>query len=117
VSRVLERLLIDPSPQQCVSTFYASSGTVFSRKKHLHNTLLAWLQLISGCFQNTKSVPKGKRFSEVEDIKSSVKQILADIPVQDFENCFEGRLKHWEHCKKLERDYIEKFLDANICSS
>jgi histone-lysine N-methyltransferase SETMAR len=31
-----------------------------------------------------KSVLKGKRFSDVEDIKSSVKKILTDIPVQDF---------------------------------
>jgi hypothetical protein len=27
---------------------------------------------------------KGKRFFDIEDIKSSVKGILADIPVQDF---------------------------------
>jgi hypothetical protein len=62
-------------------------------------------------------VRKGKRFSDIEDIKSSVKKMLADIPVQNFENCFEQWLKHWEHRKELEGDYFEKFLDANICSS
>jgi hypothetical protein len=33
-------------------------------------------------------VLKGKRFSDVENIKS-VKEILTDISVQDFKNCFE----------------------------
>jgi hypothetical protein len=33
-----------------------------------------------------KSMLKGKRFSDVEDIKSSVKKIFTDIPVQDFKN-------------------------------
>jgi hypothetical protein len=42
---------------------------------------------------------------------------LADIPVQDFKNCFEQWLKHWEHCKELKGDYFEKFLDADIYSS
>jgi hypothetical protein len=47
----------------------------------IRRTLLAWLQLISGCFQRKL---KGKRFSDAEDIKSSVKKKLTDIPVQDF---------------------------------
>jgi hypothetical protein len=34
-------------------------------------------------------VLKGKRFSDAEDIKSPVKNILTDIPVQDFKNRFE----------------------------
>jgi transposase len=39
-------------------------------------------------FQKLKSVLKETRFSDVEDIKTSVKTSLTDIPVQDFKNCF-----------------------------
>jgi hypothetical protein len=39
-----------------------------------------------GLFPELKSVLKGKRFSDVQDIKSYVKRILTDIPVQDFKN-------------------------------
>jgi histone-lysine N-methyltransferase SETMAR len=60
-------------------------------------------------FPKLMSVLKGKRFSDVENIKSSVKRILTDIPVQDFKNCFEQWPKRWEHCKELERYYFEKF--------
>jgi hypothetical protein len=56
-----------------------------------------------------KSVLKGKRFLDTEDIKSSVQKILTDIPVQVFKNCFEPWPKHWEHCKELEGQYFEKF--------
>jgi hypothetical protein len=41
----------------------------------IRRTLLAWLQLTSGCFHNSKSARKGKRFSEVEDIESFVKKM------------------------------------------
>jgi hypothetical protein len=33
-----------------------------------------------------KNMLKGKRSSDVEDIKSCVKKFLADVPVQDFKN-------------------------------
>jgi hypothetical protein len=39
-------------------------------------------------FPEFKSVLKGKRSSDVEVIKSSVKQILTDIPAQEFKNRF-----------------------------
>jgi histone-lysine N-methyltransferase SETMAR len=68
-------------------------------------------------FSELRSVLKGKRFLDVEDIKSRVKKILRDIPVQDFKNCFEQWPKHWEHYEELEGDYFEKFSFANICSS
>jgi hypothetical protein len=35
---------------------------------------MIWLQLASGYFQNSKSVLKGKHFSDIEDIKSSVEK-------------------------------------------
>jgi histone-lysine N-methyltransferase SETMAR len=40
-------------------------------------------------FPKLKSVMKGKRFSDIEDIKSPVKKFLTCIPVKDFKNCFE----------------------------
>jgi hypothetical protein len=67
-------------------------------------------------------VLKGKCFLDVEDIKASVKEILTDIPVQDFKNCFEQWLKHREHCKELEGNYFltdkaEPFLKScQLCS-
>jgi hypothetical protein len=57
---------------------------------------------------------KGKCFSDIEDVKYSVKNVLTDIPVQDFNNCFEQSIKHWEHCKELEGDYFEISKVANI---
>jgi hypothetical protein len=50
VSRVVERSLIGSSPWQGTSTFFTSSIIAFSRKRHLHRTLLAWLLL----FQNSR---------------------------------------------------------------
>jgi hypothetical protein len=38
-----------------------------------------------------------------------VKTILAEIPVQDFKNCFEQWPKRWEHKKQLGGDYFENF--------
>jgi hypothetical protein len=89
-----------------VSQFFAGKG--ISAMDHLlHSPDLApgnfWL------FPKLKSVLKGKHFSDVQDIKSSVKKILTVIHVQDFKNCFEQWLKHWEHCKEFEIDYFKKF--------
>jgi hypothetical protein len=39
-------------------------------------------------FSKLRCVLKRKRFPDVEDINSSVKDILTDIPVQDFKNYF-----------------------------
>jgi hypothetical protein len=52
-------------------------------------------------FEKLKIMLKGKRFSDVEGIKSYAKKILTDIPFQDFKNCFEQWPKPWEHCKEL----------------
>jgi hypothetical protein len=59
-------------------------------------------------FPELRSVLKGKCFLDIEDIKSSVKKILTDIPVQDFRICFERWPKCWQHCKVLEGDSCEK---------
>jgi hypothetical protein len=69
----VERSLTDSPTRQTAGIFFASSVPVFKRKRHLRPTLLTWLQLTSGCFQNSKCILKGKRFSDVEDIKSSEK--------------------------------------------
>jgi transposase len=61
-------------------------------------------------FPKHKRVLKGKSFSGIEDIKSSMRKFLTDIPVLDFKNCFEQWLKRWEHRKELEGDYFEKIL-------
>jgi hypothetical protein len=65
-----------------------------------------------GSFQDSRSVLKGKRFSDVEDIKSSVKKISTDIPIQDFKNCFEisAALKI-----KLKKKTLNLFAAPCIC--
>jgi hypothetical protein len=68
-------------------------------------------------FPKHKSVLEAKCFSDVENIKLSVKKILTDILVRDFINCFEQCPKRWEHYNELEGGYFENFLVANICSS
>jgi hypothetical protein len=97
-----------------VSQFLAGKG-ISAMAHPLYSADLApddfWL------FPELKSVLKGKHFLDVEDIKSSVKIILTDIPVQNIKNCFEQWLKCLEHCKEMEGDYFEKFWVANICSS
>jgi hypothetical protein len=60
-------------------------------------------------FPKLKSLLKGKRSSDAENIKSPVKKKLTDIPVKDFKNCFKQWPKRWEHRKELEGDYFEKF--------
>jgi hypothetical protein len=60
-------------------------------------------------FPKLKSVLKGKRFSDVDDIKAPVKKMSTDIPVQDFKNCSEQWPMCWEHRIELEGDYFEKF--------
>lgn len=117
----MERSLIDSSPRQLAGTFFASSVAVFSRKSISildhppYSPELTpadfWL------FPNLKRVLKEKRFSDVEDIKSSAKEKKRHIPIQVFENCFQQWPKHWVHCKELEGDQFEKFNVGNICSS
>jgi hypothetical protein len=55
-------------------------------------------------FPKLKRVLKGKRFSDVEVIKLSIK-MLTGIP--DFKNCFEQWPKLWERYKELEGDYVK----------
>jgi hypothetical protein len=62
----------------------------------IRRALLTWLQLTSGCFQ-TQERAERRRFSDVEDIKSSVIcEKIVDI-------------RSWEHCKEPVGDYFEKF--------
>jgi hypothetical protein len=114
VRRVLGRSLIDPSPRQRTGTFFALSITVFSRKKAslpriIHCPLLTWLQLTSGCFQNSRVCRKESVSWMLRALNHLWRKILTDIPVQDFKNCFEQWPKQWEYCKGLEGDYFKKF--------
>jgi hypothetical protein len=69
-----------------MSQFLAGKG-IFAVDYLLYSPDLApadfWL------FPKLESVLKGKHFSDIEDIKSSVKKKLTEIPVQYFKNCFE----------------------------
>jgi hypothetical protein len=106
--RALERWLIDSSPRQGAGIFFASSVAIFSRKKHLRHTLLTWLQLTFGCFQNSRVCWKESVSLTLRTLNHLWKK-KKNIPVQDFKNCFEQRPKRWEHCKELEGVNFEKF--------
>jgi hypothetical protein len=79
--RVVERLLIDSSPRQHAGTFFTSSVAIFSRKWHLHHGSSAVLSRHGSSWSvavsKLKSVLKGKRLLDVQDIKSSVRKILS----------------------------------------
>jgi hypothetical protein len=60
--RVVKKSLVDSSPWQRTGTCFVLSVAVFRRKRHLHHTLLTWLQLAYVCFQNSKSCAQKKAF-------------------------------------------------------
>jgi hypothetical protein len=59
-------------------------------------------------FPELKGVLKGKRFSDVEQIKSVKKKFNKHL-CSDLKT-FEQWSKLWEHCKELEGDYFKQIL-------
>jgi hypothetical protein len=108
--RAAERSLIDSSSRQRTGTFFGCSS--FLQEKVplpwiIHNTLLNWFQLTSGCFKNSRVCWKERVSQTLGTLNHLWKN--SDIPVQRFKNCFEQWLKNWKHYKELEGDYFEKF--------
>jgi hypothetical protein len=83
-------VLIDSSRQRA-GTFFASSIAVLAGKGISAMDHLPYSPDLAPAdfwpFPELKSVLKGKRSADFEDIKYSVTNILADIPIQDFKNC------------------------------
>jgi hypothetical protein len=79
--RVVEVLFTDSSPRQHEVNFFASIFAVVSRKTRLCHGSYAVLWAPAGFWLFPElNVLKGNILTDVEDLKSSVKTILTDIP-------------------------------------
>uniref|UniRef100_A0A6P7G1Y0 Protein GVQW3-like n=1 Tax=Diabrotica virgifera virgifera TaxID=50390 RepID=A0A6P7G1Y0_DIAVI len=55
----------------------------------------------------TKSVVKGTHFESITDIQAAVTRVLADIPVEAFQKCYEAWKTRWNRCIAAQGDYFE----------
>ena len=58
-------------------------------------------------FPLLKSKIRGHRFQSLEDVKTTVCRTLRDIPVGDYQHCFDQLLVHYCHCIKAGGHYFE----------
>lgn len=58
-------------------------------------------------FPRTKSVVKGTHFESITDIQAAVTRVLADIPVEAFQKCYEAWKTRWNRCIAAQGDYFE----------
>ncbi|XP_052756943.1 ATP-dependent DNA/RNA helicase DHX36-like [Galleria mellonella] len=58
-------------------------------------------------FPKTKSVVKGTHFESITDIQAAVTRVLADIPVEAFQKCYEAWKTRWNRCIAAQGDYFE----------
>jgi hypothetical protein len=54
-----------------------------------------------------KKTPKGKRFSDVDEVKENTLTALKSIPCQEFRNCFQQWKKRWDKCVDSHGEYFE----------
>jgi hypothetical protein len=54
-----------------------------------------------------KTALKGKRFQDVEDIKSNVTAELNAVPLKAFADCFQTLFYRWSKCIQVCGDYFE----------
>lgn len=60
-------------------------------------------------FPKLKTVIKGTRFVDVEDIKKNVTSTLKSIPKEDFKSCFQNLYKRAQKCITADGDYVETY--------
>lgn len=58
-------------------------------------------------FPKIKRTLKGRRFTDIDDIKRASLKELKAIPKIEFENCFEDWKKRWHKCIKSHGGYFE----------
>lgn len=58
-------------------------------------------------FPKIKKTMKGKRYANIEDIKTASLKELKAIPQNAFENCFQDWKKRWHKCIISDGDYFE----------
>ncbi len=49
-------------------------------------------------FAKLKSVLKGKRFDDLEEIKANTTRVLKALTSSDFKSCFKSRERRWNKC-------------------
>ena len=58
-------------------------------------------------FPKIKEILKGRHFDDTDDIRSNTTAALKAIPQNQFENCFEVRIRHWYRCIASQGEYSE----------
>jgi len=58
-------------------------------------------------FPKMKEILKGRHFDDIDDIRSNTTAALKAIPQNQFQNCFEGWIRHWHRCIASEGEYFE----------
>jgi hypothetical protein len=54
-----------------------------------------------------KKTVKGKRFSDVDEVKENTLTALKSIPCQEFQNGFQQWRKRWDNCIYTHKEYFE----------
>lgn len=58
-------------------------------------------------FPKVKSVVKGTHFESIEEIQTSVTRVLKDIPVEEFQKCYQAWKNRWALCIAAQGEYFE----------
>ena len=58
-------------------------------------------------FPKIKEILKGRHFDDIDDIRSNTSAALKAFPQNQFQNCFEGRTRHWHQSIASQLEYLE----------
>jgi hypothetical protein len=58
-------------------------------------------------FQKVNEILKGRHFDDIDDIRSNMTAALKAIPLNQFQNCFEGWNRRWHRCIASQGEYFE----------
>jgi len=58
-------------------------------------------------FLKMKLKLKGQRSDSIEEIQTESLDVMKMLMWNDFQQCFQSRKFHWDHCINAERDYSE----------
>ena len=64
-------------------------------------------------FPKIKEILKGRRFDDIDDIRSNTTAALKVIPQNQFQNCFEGWTRRWHRCIASQGEYFEGDYSRN----
>ena len=58
-------------------------------------------------FPKMKQILKERHFDDIDDIRSNTTAALKAIPLNQFQNCFEGWTRRWHRCIASQGEYFE----------